>query len=239
MSDEASWLAGLEESARTRLPPEVFEYVAHGARDGLERRRGERRLARRCGSAARVLRDVAEVDLSVTLLGHRVAVPWGVAPTTLQRTVHPEGELAMARATAAARGLMVVSSNAGTPFAEIGATGVHWWLQAYLPEQRALAEPLLASAVEAGAAAVVLTVDTPVVGTGCTRAGDPGRREPPPGRLPDPSPRPVAWLTTGRFELCGRSPLMFSKSPGSGGKQDRSRSGFRPRGGTSNSHLNR
>ena len=60
---------------------------------------------------------------------------------------------------------MVVSSNAGTRFAEIGATGVRWWLQVYLPEHRDLAEPMLDRAVEAGAAAVVLTVDTPVVGT--------------------------------------------------------------------------
>lgn len=58
---------------------------------------------------------------------------------------------------------MVVSSNAGTPFSDIGATGVHWWVQAYLPADRTLAEPMLDRAVAAGASAVVLTVDTPVV----------------------------------------------------------------------------
>ena len=61
--------------------------------------------------------------------------------------------------------MLVVSSNAGTPFSEIGATGVRWWLQAYLPADRTLAEPMLERAVEAGAEAVVLTVDTPVVAT--------------------------------------------------------------------------
>ena len=164
MSDEASWLAGLEENARTQLPPEVFEYVAQGSREGLttaESTAAWRALRFR----PRVLRDVTEVDLSVSLLGQRAAVPWGVAPTTLQRTVHPEGEVAMARATAATGGVMVVSSNAGTPFAEVGATGVRWWVQVYVPEDRALAEPLLAAAVEAGASGVVLTVDTPVVAT--------------------------------------------------------------------------
>ena len=142
----------------------MFEYVVQGAREGVsaaEATEAWRALRFR----PRVLRDVGEVDLSVSLLGHRSAVPWGVAPTTLQRTVHPEGEVAMARATAAAGALMVVSSNAGTPFADIGATGVRWWLQAYLPQDRGLAEPMLARAVEAGAAAVVLTVDTPVVAT--------------------------------------------------------------------------
>ncbi len=60
---------------------------------------------------------------------------------------------------------MVVSSNAGTTFADIGATGVRWWLQMYLPQDRKHAVPLLERAVAGGAEAVVLTVDTPVVGT--------------------------------------------------------------------------
>lgn len=164
MSGEASWLSGLEGSARARLPAEVFEYVVQGAREGVSAAEAEESW-RGVRFRPRVLRDVTDVDLSVSLLGHPSAVPWGIAPTTLQRAVHPEGELAMARATAAAGGVMVVSSNAGTAFADIGATGVRWWLQAYLPEDRSLAEPLLSRAVEAGASAVVLTVDTPVVAT--------------------------------------------------------------------------
>ena len=164
MSTEASWLAGLEESARARLPVELFEYVVQGAREGLsaaEATEAWRTLRFR----PRVLRDVTSLDLMVSLLGFPSSVPWGVAPTTLQRSVHPEGELAMARATAAVGGVMVVSSNAGTRVEVIGETGVRWWLQAYLPEHRELAQPLLARAAETGAAALVLTVDTPVVGT--------------------------------------------------------------------------
>ncbi len=164
MSQDARWVADLPTAARDRLPPEVHDYVAQGARDGV--------TAEEATSAWRghrlhphVLRDVTHVDVGVDVLGRRLPVPWGVAPTTLQRAVHPEGELAVARATAAAGGLMVVSSNAGTTVEEIAATGVRWWLQAYLPSDRTLVEPLLRRAVEAGAEAVVLTVDTPVVGT--------------------------------------------------------------------------
>ncbi|WP_109509597.1 alpha-hydroxy acid oxidase [Nocardioides speluncae] len=158
------WLDGVEKRARDSLPAAVYRYLMQGAREGVS--------AAEAVSAwqsvrfvPHVLRDVTEVDTATTLLGTPVATPVGIAPTTLQRAVHPEGELAMARATAAAGSLMVVSSNAGTRFAEIGATGVSWWLQAYVPADRSLAEPLLARAVEAGAKAVVLTVDTPVVGT--------------------------------------------------------------------------
>jgi len=60
---------------------------------------------------------------------------------------------------------MVASSNGGTPFADLGKTGARWWVQAYLPQDRNLAAPLLERAVEGGAEAVVLTLDTPVVGT--------------------------------------------------------------------------
>ncbi|WP_028651583.1 alpha-hydroxy acid oxidase [Nocardioides halotolerans] len=157
-----TWLAELEERARASLTAPVLEYVATGAREGVS--------AREAGWAdvrflPHVLRDVTDVSLGTTLLGGEAEVPWGVAPSTLQRAVHPEGEVAMARACAAAGSVLVVSSNAGTPFAEIGATGVRWWLQAYLPADRTLAQPMLERAVAAGAEAVVLTVDTPVVAT--------------------------------------------------------------------------
>lgn len=162
MSAEAAWLAGLEEAARSRLPAEVHEYVAQGARDGTSAA-GATSAWRAVRFLPQVLRDVSRVDLATSVLGHRAAVPWGVAPTTLQGEVHPDGEVALASATAAAGAPLVVSSNAGTTFADIGATGVHWWLQAYLPQDRGLALPMLRRAVDAGARAVVLTVDTPVV----------------------------------------------------------------------------
>ena len=209
--DEARWLAGLESQARDRLPPPIFEYLVQGARDGVSAARAADSW-RSVRFLPHVLRDVTDVSLEVELLGQRVTVPWGVAPTTLQRAVHPDGELAMARATAAAGGLMAVSSNAGTSFADIGATGVHWWLQAYLPADRTLAEPMLDRAVAAGASAVVLTVDTPVVAQK-QHAGDavwdvvdlaqlrvnfdPGYDEQPgAGKALDLGPHDVDWLAS-------------------------------------------
>ncbi len=159
-----SWLAGLPARAAGSMSTPLHEYVEHGSGAGL--------TAAEAGGAwsqlrlrPHVLRDVTAVDPAVALLGHPCRVPWGVAPTSLQRAVHPDGEVATARASAAAGAVMVVSSNAGSTFAEIAATGVTWWLQVYLPSDRTLAGPLLDRAVEAGARAVVLTVDTPVVAT--------------------------------------------------------------------------
>lgn len=164
MSNGGGWLEGAADRARAGLPPAVFEYLGQGAGESLSAAE-----AVAAWHAVRlrphVMRDVTRVDLSTDVLGRRTPLPWGVAPTTLQRAVHPDGELAMARACASAGALMVVSSNAGTRFSDIGSTGVRWWLQGYLPADRSLAEPMLARAVAGGAEAVVLTVDTPVVGT--------------------------------------------------------------------------
>ena len=115
MSAEARWLSSLAELARQALPSEVYDYLAQGSRDGVTaseagRAWSEHRLH------PHVLRDVTTVDLSTDLLGWTSRVPWGVAPSTLQRAVHPDGEVAVARATARAGGVMVVSSNAGTAF---------------------------------------------------------------------------------------------------------------------------
>lgn len=159
-----TWLDGLEERARAVLPPEIFDYIATGA--GTSVSAGEAVEAwSRARFMPRVLTDVTTVDLRTRMLEHEYAVPWGVAPTTLQRAVHPDGELAMARACAAAGSVFVVSSNAGTHFADVASTGVDWWLQLYLPSDRNLAAPLLVRAVAAGARALVLTVDAPVVST--------------------------------------------------------------------------
>ena len=154
------WQEQVVDRARAALPATVFDYVTVGAGDGVSAAEAGWSDVR---FAPHVLRDVRDVDLSGRLLASDVAAPWGVAPTSLLRAVHPEGELAMAAACVDAGVPLVVSSNAGVSFESIGATGVAWWLQLYLPADRTLAVPLLQKAVEAGAQAVVLTVDTPVV----------------------------------------------------------------------------
>ncbi|WP_299051702.1 alpha-hydroxy acid oxidase [uncultured Nocardioides sp.] len=142
----------------------VGEYVAQGVGAGISV--GEATAAwRDWRLLPRTFADTTRVDLGCELLGRPYRRAFGVAPTTLQRAIHPDGELAVARACAATGTPLVVTSNAATPFAEIGATGVDWWLQVYVPQERGLALGLLRRAVEAGARAVVLTADTPVVST--------------------------------------------------------------------------
>jgi 4-hydroxymandelate oxidase len=115
--------------------------------------------------APRVLRGPVVVDTTTELLGATYARSFGIAPTSLQRCADPRGELAMAEAAGEAGVPHVVSSNAGHRFAEIAAVGAPWWVQAYLTVDREAALPMLDAACAAGAACVVLTVDTPVPGT--------------------------------------------------------------------------
>ena len=209
------WVRDLEERARAALPEEVFRYYRQGSGQGLSA--GEAVAAwDRVRLLPHVLRDVSTVSTVTTLLGTEVSAPVAVAPTTMQRAADPDGEVAMARAVAAADSLMVLSSNAGSSFDDVGATGAAWWLQMYVTAERTTSAPLLARAVDGGARAVVLTVDTPVVASkddgGATtvwdtadpswwqRNFDPGHGDRPGDeKAADLGPHDVEWLaaTTG------------------------------------------
>lgn len=154
----------LQAAAEARLPEAVARYFRQGAAGSVSAAEAVKawedlRLL------PHALTDVSDVSLQTTLLGTPIEQPIAVAPSTFQRAADPEGELAMARAVAASGGLIVLSSNAGTHFSDLQKTGVAWWLQAYISADRAASKALLERAVAAGARAIVLTADTPVVAT--------------------------------------------------------------------------
>jgi 4-hydroxymandelate oxidase len=153
----------LRERAAALLPPAVWEYFDQGAAASVSTREAPSRWEH-LRLRPRGLRDVSRVSTATTVLGHDLRTPILIAPTTLQRHAHPDGERATATAAARAGSLMCVSSNAGTTFEEIGRTGAPWWVQAYIVRDRGLVTDMLIRAREAGASAVVLTADTPEVG---------------------------------------------------------------------------
>lgn len=156
------WIDTLAREAERRLPPPVLTYFRQGAEDGLSAAEAEA-----CWDSLRllphVLRDVSTVSTRTTVLCTEVETPVLVAPTTLQRQAHEEGEAAMLRGAADAGSLACVSTNSGGPFKSL-AGSAPWWVQAYVLRDRQLTIQLLDRALEAGARAVVLTADTPVVG---------------------------------------------------------------------------
>ena len=118
------------------------------------------------GLRPRVLVDVSDVTTRTTLLGTDVSMPILVAPTAFHRLCHPDGELATARAAAAAGTIMCLSTLASSGAAEVAAEapGASCWYQLYWHPDRGLTKAIVDEAAEAGFEAIVLTVDLPVLG---------------------------------------------------------------------------
>lgn len=109
----------------------------------------------------RMLRDVAERDLSVTVLNTRMPAPLMLAPIGAQSIFNPEGELATARAAAAVGLPMILSTVASHSLEQVAAEAAGpKWFQLYWPRSRELAASLIGRAEAAGYEAIVLTVDT-------------------------------------------------------------------------------
>jgi L-lactate dehydrogenase (cytochrome) len=113
----------------------------------------------------RWLTDVSQREIATTVLGERVAMPLILAPAGLARLVHPQGELAVARAAGAAGTIFCVSTASSYSLEEIAdvASGP-LWMQLYLWRSSEVVEGLVARARAAGYHALVLTIDVPVVG---------------------------------------------------------------------------
>jgi (S)-2-hydroxy-acid oxidase len=113
----------------------------------------------------RILIDVTSVDLSTTVLGFKISMPIMVAPTAMQRMAHPEGELATARAAAAAGTIMTLSSWATSSVEEVASVGPGIrFFQLYVYKDRNVVAQLVRRAERAGFKAIALTVDTPRLG---------------------------------------------------------------------------
>ena len=151
----------LEERARQSLTPEAYGYVAGGA--GSEDTMRENLAAfRRWRIVPRMLRDVSTRDLRTTVLGTDLDIPVVLPPIGVQSIVHPEGELAVARAAAAAGVPMILSTASSHSIEEIaGAMGdATRWFQLYRPNDPELCASFLQRAERAGFSALVVTLDT-------------------------------------------------------------------------------
>ena len=159
-------LAQAAATARSRLPDDVWDYFDTGSGD--ETARAEAPTAwSRYRLRPRVLRPVGAVDTTTTVLGHEVASPFLVAPAALHGLATPAAEAATAQGVAEAGSLLVLSTRSTLP-PEQAVTGdwgtTAWWSQLYVLRDRGLTRALIDRAVAGGAQAIVLTVDTPVVG---------------------------------------------------------------------------
>ncbi|MFL6124085.1 lactate 2-monooxygenase [Actinophytocola sp.] len=151
----------LEGLAREKFESGPFGYVAGGAGAG-QTMVANREAFGRWRVVPRMLTDATSRDLGVTVLGQEMPAPVLLAPVGVQSIVHPDGELATARA-AAALGLTMVLSTASShtieEVAEASAGGPRWY-QLYWPNDNDVTISILQRARAAGFSALVVTLDT-------------------------------------------------------------------------------
>lgn len=155
----------LEEAARRKMSPEAYAYVAGGA--GAEATVAANRAAfERRRIVPRMLRDVSVRDTSVELFGRTLPAPLLAAPVGVLELAHPEADLAVARAAAAAGVPMVFSSQASVAMEACAAAmgAAPRWFQLYWSKSDALVESFVRRAEGCGCEAIVVTLDTTLLG---------------------------------------------------------------------------
>jgi 4-hydroxymandelate oxidase len=160
-----------EAAARRNLDPVYYDYVAGGARDEITVRANEDGFAR-LSLLPRVLSGSAERDVAITVLGARASMPVLVSPTAFHRLVCAEGEIATARAAARADTIMIASMASTVAVGEVVAAAraaapdrdPALWFQLYLQPDPEDTAALVRRATAAGCTALVVTVDSPVLG---------------------------------------------------------------------------
>jgi L-lactate dehydrogenase (cytochrome) len=146
--------------ARRRLPGPIFNYIDGAADDEVTHRRNTATFER-CDLVPNVLRGVEAVDLAVTVMGQKLALPFYCSPTALQRLFHHQGERAVA-AAAAKFGTMFGVSSLGTVSLEELRTAhaTPQVYQFYFHKDRGLNRTMMQRAKAAGIEVMMLTVDS-------------------------------------------------------------------------------
>ncbi|MFD5824428.1 alpha-hydroxy acid oxidase [Lentzea sp. NPDC060358] len=146
------------------LPAWVWDFVEGGS-DAELTLAANRRALDRIGLVPRVLTGSPGCDTTAALPGApAAALPVAVAPMAYQRLVHPEGELATARAAAAAGVPFTLSMLSSQPVESVTALGGVTWFQLYCLRDAGATADVVRRAEDAGCAALVVTVDVPRMG---------------------------------------------------------------------------
>ncbi len=158
-------LALLEQKAKEVLSPEAYDYVAGGA-GGEETIRANLEAFRRWRIVPRMLRDVSQRDLSVEVVGFPLPAPVLLAPIGVQSIVHPEAEMAVARAAASIGIPFVLSTAASRTLEEVAQAmgNAPGWYQLYWGKDPELTASMVTRAERAGYKAIVVTLDTAMLG---------------------------------------------------------------------------
>lgn len=146
--------------ARQRLPGPIFHYIDGAADDEVTYRRNTAAYED-CDLVPNVLAGVASIDMSVTVMGQKLAMPLFCSPTALQRLFHHDGERAVAKAAEKFGTLFGVSSLGTVSVEEIGAAiATPKMFQLYFHKDRGLTNNMIERCAAANFDIMALTVDT-------------------------------------------------------------------------------
>jgi 4-hydroxymandelate oxidase len=162
--EEIVTLADAEEAARLVTPKDFFDFVQGGAGDEITLRWNQEKY-RAIRLNPRVLNDLGTLDTKTSLFGCAMPCPILFAPTSSNRIMHPEGELAVARGASLTGTTYVLSTLSNTAVEKVAAAMQSpLWFQVYVQSDLGLTKDLMRRAEAAGARAFCLTVDAPVPG---------------------------------------------------------------------------
>lgn len=190
-------IADLRAIAKRRTPKAAFDYT-DGAAEGEVSLARARQAFQDIEFHPSILRDVSQVDTSREVLGGRVALPFGIAPTGFARMMQTEGERAGAAAAGAAGIPFCLSTMGTTSIEDVQAAnpGGRNWFQLYMWKDRDRSMALVERAVRSGFDTLLVTVDVPVAGARLRDKRN-GMSIPPaltPGTVVNAIPRPAWWV---------------------------------------------
>ncbi len=158
-------VSDFEAAAETKMSSIAREYLQSGAADEITLGRN-RSIYDSLLLKPRVLRGAEHLDTSITLFGAKLPHPLLLSPTAYQKLFHKDGEIAAAAGAAQTQTIYTASSFSTVSIEKIAASSSHpVWFQLYTPPDRAISSDLIQRAEKSGCKAIVLTVDTPVLGT--------------------------------------------------------------------------
>lgn len=161
----AASIDDLREAARRRLPRFLFEYIDGGSYAETTLRANAIDLAA-IALRQRVLRDVAEIDLSTDLFGAHQSMPVALAPVGLAGLNARRGECQAVRAAERAGVPFTLSTVGACSLAEVAAAATKpFWFQLYMIRDRGFMRDLMAAATAAQCSALIFTVDMPIPGS--------------------------------------------------------------------------
>lgn len=160
-------LHDFEKIAQAHLSPNAWAYISSGAEDELTKRQNAKAF-QKIALRPRILRRIPAVDTTATILGKQVSLPVYMSAVGIAKYAHPDGECALAAAAGHESLAQVLANGSSFPIERVIRAGTRpgqpVFQQLYVNREMGKSEEIVRRAERAGAGAIWITVDSPVVG---------------------------------------------------------------------------